>query len=299
MDWVTGLVPGGKGNLNAFVVIVDSDRDPKLTSKSLMKLFEMLGTKLAFYTTYHPQTDGLDERRIQTMEDIIGRFCAYGMECKDHEGYTHDWVTLFPEVQMAYNTSKHSTTGKSPSLVPKGWNFLLPVDPLKKYLLNIHPTAIDLHEMWKRACDTSAKLISDAKEYNKQRYDKTHMEPDFKERNKLLVSTLKFDKLKSPKKMRDPFVGPINIIKLIGKNAVEIRLTEEFSRKQPVFPVSFVKPYFQTREDKPPSRNKNHTPQDTVEVKDSPGPVKRSSRSGKSDLMVKTRDNIWSDTKPK
>ncbi|MBW0481555.1 hypothetical protein O181_021270 [Austropuccinia psidii MF-1] len=259
----------------------------------------MLGTKLAFSTAYHPQKDGLDERRIQAMEEIIGRFCAFGMEYKDREGYTHDWVTLFTEVQMAYNTSKHSTTGKSPPLLAKGWNLLLPVDHLKKNLPNIHSTAIYFHEMWKRACDKSAKLIAEAKEYNKQRYDKTHMEPDFKERDQVLVSTLRFDKLKTPKKMRDSFVKILNIIKLIGKNAVEVRLTEEFSRKHPEFPVGFVKPYFQTREDKLPSRNKNHTPQDIVEVKDSPGPVKRSSRSGRSDSIVKTRDNIWSDTKTK
>ncbi|MBW0559297.1 hypothetical protein O181_099012 [Austropuccinia psidii MF-1] len=73
------------------------------------------------------------------MEDILRRFCAYGMEYKDHEGYTHDWVTLLPAVQLAYNTSQHSTTGKTPALVEKGWNPLLPVDDLKKDLLNIHP----------------------------------------------------------------------------------------------------------------------------------------------------------------
>ncbi|MBW0563156.1 hypothetical protein O181_102871 [Austropuccinia psidii MF-1] len=56
------------------------------------------------------------------MEDIIRRFCAYGMEYKDHEGYTHELVTLLPEVELAYNPSQHSTTGKLPSLVEKGWN---------------------------------------------------------------------------------------------------------------------------------------------------------------------------------
>ncbi|MBW0503012.1 hypothetical protein O181_042727 [Austropuccinia psidii MF-1] len=30
------------------------------------------------------------ERMIQTMEDIIRSLCAYGMEYKDHEGYTHN-----------------------------------------------------------------------------------------------------------------------------------------------------------------------------------------------------------------
>ncbi|MBW0462727.1 hypothetical protein O181_002442 [Austropuccinia psidii MF-1] len=124
----------------------------------------MLGTKLAISTAYNPQTDGLPERMIQKMEDIIRRFCAYGMEYKDHEGYTHYWVTLLQEVQLASNTRHHSTTGKSHSLVEKGWNPLLPVDHLKKNLLTIHPTAKAFHCMWKRACDTSARCIAEAKE---------------------------------------------------------------------------------------------------------------------------------------
>ncbi|MBW0463670.1 hypothetical protein O181_003385 [Austropuccinia psidii MF-1] len=75
--------------------------------------------------------------------------------------------------------------------------------------------------------------------------------------------------------MRDSFVGSFNIIKLIVENAVEVRLTEEFSRKNPVFPVSLVKPYFQTGEDRFPCRKKASTPPEIVEVEDYPGPVKK------------------------
>ncbi|MBW0479041.1 hypothetical protein O181_018756 [Austropuccinia psidii MF-1] len=110
MDWVTGLVPEGKENLNSFLIIVDrfsksvrclpchkedtamdtsllswnnimatcgvrkiiiSDRDPKFTSELLPNLYDMLCTKIAFSTAYHPQTDGLAEMMIQTMEGII------------------------------------------------------------------------------------------------------------------------------------------------------------------------------------------------------------------------------------
>ncbi|MBW0488218.1 hypothetical protein O181_027933 [Austropuccinia psidii MF-1] len=88
---------------------------PKCEQEILSNLYDLLGTKLEFSTDYHPQTDGLAERMIQTMEDIIRMFCEYGMEYKDHEGYTHDWVALPSEVQLAYNTSQHSTIGKSPS----------------------------------------------------------------------------------------------------------------------------------------------------------------------------------------
>ncbi|MBW0564828.1 hypothetical protein O181_104543 [Austropuccinia psidii MF-1] len=106
MDWVTGLVPGGKENYYACLIIVDrfsknmrclpchkkdtamdtallfwnniistcvvpkmiiSDRYPKFTSELWTNLYDMLGTKLAFSTAYHPQTDGLAERMIQTI----------------------------------------------------------------------------------------------------------------------------------------------------------------------------------------------------------------------------------------
>ncbi|MBW0568949.1 hypothetical protein O181_108664 [Austropuccinia psidii MF-1] len=107
------------------------------------------------------------------------------------------------------------------------------------------------------------------------------MEPDFKEGDQVLVFTLNFNNIKGPKKMRDSFVGPFTIIKLIGKNAVEVKLTEEVSRKHVVFPVSLVKPYFQTEEDKFPSRKKNTTPPKIVEVEDSPGPVKKIIRARK------------------
>ncbi|MBW0510698.1 hypothetical protein O181_050413 [Austropuccinia psidii MF-1] len=113
------------------------------------------------------------------------------------------------------------------------------------------------------------------------------MESDFKEGDHVSVSTLNFNNIKGPKKMRDFFVGPFTIIKLIGQNAVEVKLTEELSRKHPVFPVSLVKPYFQTEEDKFPSRKKNPAPPDIVEVENSPGPLKKIIKSRKIRLNGK------------
>ncbi|MBW0539419.1 hypothetical protein O181_079134 [Austropuccinia psidii MF-1] len=75
----------------------------------------------------------------------------------------------------------------------------------------------------------------------------------------------------------------------MGKNAVEVKLTGEFPRKHPVFPVSLVKPYFQTEEDKFPSRKKSPTPPEIVEVEDSPGPVKRNFKARKIRLSGKVQ----------
>ncbi|MBW0484631.1 hypothetical protein O181_024346 [Austropuccinia psidii MF-1] len=79
-----------------------SDRDPKFTSELWTNLHNLFGTKLSFSTAYHPQTDGLAERIIQTLEDIIIRFCAYGLEFQDSDGFTHDWCTLIPALELEY-----------------------------------------------------------------------------------------------------------------------------------------------------------------------------------------------------
>ncbi|MBW0476585.1 hypothetical protein O181_016300 [Austropuccinia psidii MF-1] len=101
------------------------------------------------------------------------------------------------------------------------------------------------------------------------------MEPDFREGDQVLISTLNFKDLKGPKEMRDSFLGCFTIMNLIGKYAVEVKLTEEASRKHPVFPVSLIKPYFQAEEDNFPSRKRNTTPPEIEEVEDSHGPVKK------------------------
>ncbi|MBW0497215.1 hypothetical protein O181_036930 [Austropuccinia psidii MF-1] len=63
---------------------------------------------------------GLAERMIQTLEDIIKGFCAYGLEFKYSDGFTNDWCTLIPALQLGYNTSTDSSTGKTPKMLEKG-----------------------------------------------------------------------------------------------------------------------------------------------------------------------------------
>ncbi|MBW0508450.1 hypothetical protein O181_048165 [Austropuccinia psidii MF-1] len=87
---------------------ITSDRDPKFTSALWKNLNKILGTKQSLSTNYHLQTDGLAERMIQTLEDMIGIFCAYGLEFKDSDGFTHDWCTPIPTLELAYEISIHS-----------------------------------------------------------------------------------------------------------------------------------------------------------------------------------------------
>ncbi|MBW0473728.1 hypothetical protein O181_013443 [Austropuccinia psidii MF-1] len=113
MYWATGLPPGGDKSYNACLVTFDrfsktpiflpcckddtamdtplliwnrliswtgiftnliSDRYPKFTSEEWKNLHQLSGTKLSFSTACHPQTDGLAERMIQSLQNMVRIF---------------------------------------------------------------------------------------------------------------------------------------------------------------------------------------------------------------------------------
>ncbi|MBW0512564.1 hypothetical protein O181_052279 [Austropuccinia psidii MF-1] len=282
MNWVTTLPPGGDRSYNAFLVLVDrysktliflpchkddtamntaimiwnkvichtglfqniiSDRDPKFTSALSKNLHTLFGTKLSFSKSYHPQSNGLAERMIQTLEDMIRRFCAYGPEIKDSDGFTHDWCTLIPALELAYRTSIHSSPGKTPEMLQKGLNPRLPYDTLKKDLVDIYPMASSFKMILDKARYNANRCMQDSFKYAKERLDKGHKPPNFKVEDLVLVSTLNFNNIKDPNKLKDPFSGPLIIKAQYGPNAVQLDLTGELINKHPTFPVSVIKNY--------------------------------------------------------
>ncbi|MBW0529627.1 hypothetical protein O181_069342 [Austropuccinia psidii MF-1] len=180
---------------------------------------------------------------IQTLEDMIRRFCAYGLEFKDSDGFTHNWCTLIPALELAYKTSIPSSTGKTPAMLEKGWNPGLPYDTLKKDLVDIKPTETSFKIMLDKARHHSNRCMQDSFKYAKERCDKSHKPPYFKIGDMVLVSTLNFNNIQGPKKLKDSFAVPFMIKELHGSNSVKLELTGELRNKHPAFPVSLIKPY--------------------------------------------------------
>ncbi|MBW0515884.1 hypothetical protein O181_055599 [Austropuccinia psidii MF-1] len=193
---------------------------------------------------------------IQTLEDLIRRFCAYGLNFKNSDGFTQNWCTLIPALELAYKTSMHSSTGKTPETLQKGWNPRLPYVTLKKYLVDIHPTASSFTIFLDKSRHHANRFTQDSFKYAKERWDKSHKPPDFKVGDLLLVSTLNFNNIKGPKKLKDIFVGPFMIKALHGPNAVQLDLTGEITKKHPTFPVILIKAYHSSDKELFPLRNK-------------------------------------------
>ncbi|MBW0565646.1 hypothetical protein O181_105361 [Austropuccinia psidii MF-1] len=254
MDWVTALPPSGDKGYNAFLVIVDrysktpiflpchkddtamdtalllwirvishtglfkniiSDTYPKFKSALWTNPHRLFGTKLSFSTSYHLQTHRLAERMIQTLEGMIRRVCAYGLELKDSDGFTHDWCTLIPSLKLAYKTSVHSSQSE-------------------------------------KSCK---KSINEAFVYEKQKWDKSHKVPEFKVGDLVLVSTLNLNNIRGPKKLQDSYLIPFAVVALHGTNAVQVELRGELENKHPTIPVSLIKPYQPADKELFPLRN--------------------------------------------
>ncbi|MBW0589619.1 hypothetical protein O181_129334 [Austropuccinia psidii MF-1] len=282
MDWVTGLPPGGDRSYNACLVIVDrfsktpiflpchkndtamdttvliwngvvswagiftnifSERDPKFTLALWTNLDQLFGTKLSLSTAYHPQTDGLAERMIQTLEDMVRRLCAYGLAFKYFYGFTHYWCTPLPALELGYKTSIHTSTNQTPTILEKGWNLKLPQDSLRKDLVEIYPKSSSFNGMLYRARKHAVRCMEDSFASTKDKWDKSHATPDLKVGDLVLVSATSFNNIKGCKKLKDSFAGPFFIKTLHGENAVEVELSEELSNQHPTFPVSLIKPY--------------------------------------------------------
>ncbi|MBW0580445.1 hypothetical protein O181_120160 [Austropuccinia psidii MF-1] len=116
---------------------------------------------------------------IQNLEDIVRRFCAYGLELKDCNGFTHDWCTLLPELELEYITSIHASTNTTPAILEKGWNPKLPHDSLRKELIEIHPTAACFKGILEKARKHAVRCMEDSVAYAKDICDKSHATPDF------------------------------------------------------------------------------------------------------------------------
>ncbi|MBW0568862.1 hypothetical protein O181_108577 [Austropuccinia psidii MF-1] len=110
-------------------------------------------------------------------------------------------------------------------MLEKAWNPKLPVYTLKKYLVYIHPTASSVKLFLDKLRHHANKSMTDSFEYAKQKWDKSHKTPEFKVGDLILASSLNFNNIEGPKKLKDSFSGPFIIKAINGTNVVQVELS--------------------------------------------------------------------------
>src|SRR6267142_1228333 len=88
-----------------------SDRDSRFTSHFGRALTKELGIQQNLSTAFHPQTDGLSERKNQWVEQYL-RLITTNQE---------DWSDWLPIATLVHNNSANSTTGFAPNELLIGW----------------------------------------------------------------------------------------------------------------------------------------------------------------------------------
>ncbi|MBW0578245.1 hypothetical protein O181_117960 [Austropuccinia psidii MF-1] len=149
MDWVTGLPPGGDRGYNAGLVIVDRfsrtpiflpchKDDTAMDTALLIWNRVVLGlvysqTSLLTKISNEPQHYG------QIFTNYLGKTCPSLQptthKLMDCDGFTLDWCTLLPELELEYKTSIHASANQTPDILENGWNPKLPQDSLRKHLV--------------------------------------------------------------------------------------------------------------------------------------------------------------------
>lgn len=190
-----------------------SDRDAKFTSSFWKGMWKALGTKLLMTAAYHPQGDGMAERKNQTVELAI-RYHLF-----NHPG--SDWVTILPHLQWSLNTAYSEPIGSSPHELLFGVKLPGPLDAVTK---TADATAAEIPVLRDYLRRDAALAMDFAAAEAKRRYDAQHKAVEFQVGDQVFLKLHSGYHLpgRPTKKLSQQRSGPWTIKRKIGRLAYEL-----------------------------------------------------------------------------
>ena len=222
---------------------VISDRDPRFTSHFGKALARRLGIEQNLSTAFHPQTDGLSERKNQWVEQYLRLVTSMSPEA-----WT-DWISIATAI---HNNRRNATTKLSPNQILLGYETkLIPTgtgestneatERRLEMMIEKRLVAIDaINQMAK----TRAPILSQYKIGNQVWLETTHLK-------------LRHQKTKlAPKRY-----GPFRVIKEISPVTYKLQLPMSWGIHD-VFHASLLSPYRETAAHRP---NFSRPPPDLID----------------------------------
>ena len=218
-----------------FPTAVVSDRGSQWNSKFWNALCSICDIKQRMSTAFRPQTDGLVERTNRVVEEAIRHFVS-----PLHD----DWDQFLPFLEFALNSARHQSTGCSAFELNRVSRPLAPLQALLELQHQVPAArqfAVRTHLQFQRAHE----LVHAAKNRMKQLTDNNRKLREFSTGDHVLLSTknLKLCKSVRRRKFMPRFLGPIQVIEKIGRNAYKLKLPGSMVRVHDVFHVSLLFPY--------------------------------------------------------
>lgn len=201
---------------------IRSDRDSRFTGDVWSSIWNKLGATIKLTTAHHHQANGLPERFMSTLLSALRCYC-------NTRGT--DWDLYLPSIELAYNSSKHASTGMSPIELDIGVTARLPInlsrpehitgenDSAAAVLDRIHVNEIEAFKAMLAAQERD-KLTVDA-----SRKDERYDVGDFAW---LDTQDLQSMKLPGGKKLRSRWTGPFEISQVDGELNVKLKLPDDW-----------------------------------------------------------------------
>ena len=197
-----------------------SDQGRNFESAVISEVCKLLGVVKTRTTPYHPQSDSLVERFNRTLLSMLATAAVE---------QPFDWESQLRRLCLAYNTSVHPTTGKTPFLLMFGRQVRMPVDVMygtftpqpstvPQYVADLRS---NLEAAYQRVRDRMGRKLDRQKEV----YDrKAHGEP-FEQGDLVWLHTSAVPRGRS-KKLHCPWSGPFSIVRRLSDAVYRIQHTK-------------------------------------------------------------------------
>jgi hypothetical protein len=193
-----------------------TDNGTNFISKEFNRFLKQHNIQHSYTSTYHPQTNGLNEKVNHT---IITR-----LKIAINEKPKRKWSTLLPEVIYSYNATIHSVTGFAPKYLLFG---ITDNTQTESNLTADRKLAVERTEAFKKK--------------KKSKYDKTHKHID------LEIGSLVKRRIPSNhptnNKLTPAYTGPYRVVSKQSDHNYEIKDSENAANSIKVH-VSQLEPYF-------------------------------------------------------
>jgi transposase InsO family protein len=218
---------------------VVTDRDPLFTSHFTRALCQMLGTKQAMSTAYHPQTDGQTERVNRVLEDMLRMYVSKSQT---------DWDEKLACAEFAINNAEHTSTGFTPFMLNYGHHPYLPVSVLAQGRV---PAAASFIQRIQRQVAEARRAHRVASERQAHYANSKRQDVAFAPGEWVLLSSKNLRFKEGTPKLLPRWVGPFQISKVVGGQSYELILPARW-KIHDVFHVSKLERYRRDGNVQPP-----------------------------------------------
>ena len=213
--------------------IIVSDRDSRFVSAFWRALFRSLGTKLAYSSAYHPQSDGQTERVNRSMEQVLRCHCTQ---------FPGAWDEHMHMCQFVLNAAPHVSTGFSPFMLMYGFEPRVPVTLDTSAAASVQSAEEALKGMADQL-RIAQRNLERAQQQQRQQANKHRREHTFAVGDMVYLSTAHLSSYEVPgRKLLPKFVGPFKVLEVVNPVAVRLQLPPELERVHDVFHVSLLRP---------------------------------------------------------